>query len=147
MKSFAIKIIGYKKKQIQNKQNKASSFNILLIDDNEDILYVFSDILKREGYNTISYSDPIEAWTHFSNSSPYYFDLILTDIRMPGINGIKLYFKFKTINPDVKILFISALDAAEELLSIFPDVENTDFIRKPVERKYLLSKIKSILSL
>ena len=129
-----------------NKQSKAnSSINILIIDDDKDLLYIFSNIIKREGYNTISYSYPFEAWNHFSNASPYYFDLILTDIHMPGINGIKLYYKFKTINPDVKILFISALDAAEELISIFSNIENTDFIRKPVDRKYLLSKIKSVL--
>jgi CheY-like chemotaxis protein len=129
-----------------NKQSKAnSSFNILIIDDDKDLLYIFSNIIKSEGYNTISYSDPIEAWNHFSNVSPYYFDIILTDIRMPGINGIKLYYKFKTINPDIKILFISALDAAEELISTFSDIKNTDFIRKPVDRKYLLSKVKSVL--
>jgi len=110
-------------------------------------LIFFSTIVKSDGYNTISYSDPAEAWNHFSNVSPYYFDLILTDIRMPGINGIKLYFKFKTIDPDVKILFISALDAVEELMSVFPDIKNTDFIRKPVTRKYLLSKIRSTLLL
>jgi CheY-like chemotaxis protein len=138
-------IYGKKKHIKQNKSN--SSFNILIIDDNKDILDIFFTLIKSDGYNVISYSDPAEAWNHFSNISPYYFDLILTDIRMPGINGIKLYFKFKTINPDVKILFISALDAIEELISVFPDIKSTDFIRKPVTREYLLSKIKSTLSL
>ena len=129
-------IIFHKNHNWRKKQSKAnSSFNILIIDDDKDLLYIFSNIIKSEGYNTISYSDPTEAWNHFSNVSPYYFDLILTDIRMPGINGIKLYYKFKTINPDIKILFISALDAAEELISVFPDIENTDFIRKPVDTK------------
>ena len=147
MKSFYHKNHKIYGEKNQNKQNKFnSSFNILIIDDDKNVLYIFSNIIKSEGYNTISYSDPTEAWNHFLNLSPYYFDLILTDIRMPGINGIKLYSKFKTINPDIKILFISVLDAAEELISVFPDIKNTDFIRKPVERKYLLSKIKSTLT-
>ena len=37
------------------------------------------------------------------------------DIRMPGINGIQLYSKLKVMNPDIKVLFLSALDAVEEL--------------------------------
>jgi len=135
------------KNQKKQKNEVNSSFNILIIDDDKDILDIFTNVVKSEGYNTISYSDPTEACNYFLNISPYYFDLILTDIRMPWINGIKLYSKFKTINPDIKILFISALDAVEELVSVFPEIKNTDFIRKPITRKYLLSIIKSTLAI
>ena len=51
---------------------------------------------------------------------PYYYDLVITDIRMPGLNGIQLYSKLKVMNPEIKVLFLSALDAVDELLSIFP---------------------------
>ena len=135
------------KNQKKQKNEVNSSFNILIIDDDKDILDIFTNVVKSEGYNTISYSDPTEACNYFLNVSPYYFDLILTDIRMPWINGIKLYSKFKTINPDIKILFISALDAVEELVSVFPEIKNTDFIRKTITRKYLLSIIKSTLAI
>jgi CheY-like chemotaxis protein len=139
--------INGEKNQNKQKNEANSSFNILIIDDDRDVLDIFTNVVKSEGYNTVSYSDPAEAWNYFLNVSPYYFDLILTDIRMPWINGIKLYSKFKTINPDVKILFISALDAVEELVSVFPDIKSTDFIRKPVTRKHLLSIIKSTLAI
>jgi two-component system, OmpR family, response regulator ChvI len=79
--------------------------------------------------------------------SPYHFDLVLLDIHMPGINGIKLYSKIKVINPDIKVLFISALDACKEMLSIFPDIKSSDIIRKPIGRQHLLSKIKTLLKL
>ena len=46
------------------------------------------------------------------------YDLIIMDIRMPGINGIKLYSKFKVMNPNVKILFVSALDAVNEIVEL-----------------------------
>jgi DNA-binding response OmpR family regulator len=55
------------------------------------------------------------------------------DIRMPGLNGLQLYYRLKTINPNVKVLFLSALDAAEEMVSILPDVKLDDVIRKPLE--------------
>ena len=67
------------------------------------------------------------------------------DIRMPGINGIQLYSKIKVMNPDIKVLFLSALDAVEELLSIFPDIQIGEIIRKPIEPADLLSKVNSIL--
>ena len=115
-----------KKNQKKQKNEVNSYFNILIIDDDKDILDIFTNVVKSEGYNTISCTYPTrEACNYFLNVSPYYFDLILTDIRMPWINGIKLYSKFKTINPDIKILFIFALDAVEELVSVFPEIKNT----------------------
>ena len=64
---------------------------------------------------------------------------------MPGLNGIQLYTKLKVMNPDIKVLFLSALDAVEELLSIFPDIKNSEIIRKPIESQALLLKVKTIL--
>jgi two-component system, OmpR family, response regulator ChvI len=134
--------------QNQNKQNKInSSFNILIIDDDEDIIFAFKTVIEGEGYNVVSYSDLYKAWDHFLYMSPYHFDLVLLDIHMPGINGIKLYSKIKVINPDIKVLFISALDACKEMLSIFPDIKSSDIIRKPIGRQHLLSKIKTLLKL
>jgi hypothetical protein len=50
--------------QNQNKQDPSStpSFNILLVDDDEDVLFTFEHILGCEGYNIISFSDSIKAW-------------------------------------------------------------------------------------
>ncbi len=143
--------IDYKKKLKykelnQNKQNKSnSSFNILLIDDDKDILFTFTTIIEGEGYNTTSFSEPYKALNHFSQLNPYYYDLIVMDIRMPGINGIQLYSKLKVMNPDIKVLFLSALDAVEELLSIFPDIQISEIIRKPIEPADLLSKVNLVL--
>jgi len=51
---------------------------------------------------------------------------------MPGLNGLELYYRLKSINRKVKILFVSALDVVPELVSIFPDVKQDDILRKPV---------------
>ena len=64
---------------------------------------------------------------------------------MPGINGIQLYSKLKVMNPDIKVLFLSALDAVEELLSIFSDIKSSEIIRKPIEPQELLAKVSRIL--
>lgn len=145
-----------KQREIENKMVKThaerklikqhrdnASFNILIIDDDKDILFTFTSIIRSQGYLVKSFSNPYEALNDFSNSNPYTYDLILMDIRMPGINGIKLYSKFKVINPEIKIIFISALDAISEILSFFPEITDSNVLRKPIEAQQLLKKINS----
>jgi CheY-like chemotaxis protein len=129
----------------QSKKNKSnSSFNILLIDDDEDILFTFVTIIESAGYNVASFSDPYQALSHFSQMDPYHYDLVIMDIRMPGLNGIQLYSKFKVMNPDLKVFILSALDAIDELLSIFPEIKSNDILRKPIEPHDLLAKVKIV---
>jgi CheY-like chemotaxis protein len=65
---------------------------------------------------------------------------------MPRLNGLQLFNTIKTLSPDTKIMFCSALDIAEELVSILHDIKYDDIIRKPVEREYFISKINSMLN-
>jgi two-component system, OmpR family, response regulator ChvI len=92
-------------------QQESSSTNILLIDDEEDILYTFKEGLASEGYNVEAFVDPTEALTHFVNVNPSHYNMAILDIRMPGLNGLQLYYRLKAINRNIKIVFVSALDA------------------------------------
>ena len=133
-------------KQRQNTQNQPnSSFNILLIDDDKDILFTFESIIRNEGYNVTSYFDPNKALQHLSELDPYYYDLVVTDIRMPGFNGFQLYKQIKVLNVDTKVLFLSALDVVQEIMIVCPGLQANDIIRKPIDRNSLMSKIKSML--
>jgi CheY-like chemotaxis protein len=60
-------------------------------------------------------------------------DLVM-DIMMPGLNGLQLYYRSKAMNPDIKVLFVSALDAADEMVSILPGVKVEDVIQKPANQ-------------
>ena len=143
IESKILELHAERKRINQNKNN--SSFNILLIDDDKDILFTYSAIIKSQGFTITSFSNPYEALNDFSTTNPYLYDLVIMDIRMPGINGIKLYSKFKVMNPNVKILFASALDAVGELLSLFPEIKDSDILRKPVESQQLLEKINNAI--
>jgi len=121
--------------------------NIMLIDDDPDILLTYKSILIEENCNIETFTDAQEALNHFAEANHSYYDLVLLDIRMPGINGLQLYYKLKAINMAIKIIFVSALDAADELISILPDVKvDYDIIRKPVNRENFVNKIKAVLS-
>ncbi|PWU81051.1 MAG: hypothetical protein DLM72_08920 [Candidatus Nitrosopolaris wilkensis] len=74
------------------------------------------------------FSDSREALVRFSQASHSHFDLVILDLRMPGINGLELYSRLKSINRDVKILFVSALDAGLEPLSILPELRQDDIL-------------------
>jgi len=143
IESKILELHAERKRINQNRNN--SSFNILLIDDDKDILFTYSAIIKSQGFIITSFSNPYKALDDFSTTNPYLYDLVIMDIRMPGINGIKLYSKFRIMNPNVKILFISALDAVSELLSLFPEISDSDILRKPVESQQLLDKINIAL--
>jgi len=133
-------------KERQNAQNQSnSSYNILLIDDDEDVLFTFESIIRNEGYNVTSYSDSNKALAHLSSLDPYYYDLIVTDIRMPVLNGFQLYKQIKVLNSDTKVLFISALDVLKEIMIVSPDMNSTNIIRKPIDPDSFISKIKSML--
>jgi two-component system, OmpR family, response regulator ChvI len=126
---------------------RPSPTNILLIDDEEDILFTFKEGLASEGYNVEAFVDPTEAFTHFVNVSPSHYNLAILDIRMPGLNGLQLYYRLKAINRNIKILFVSALDAVPELISILPDVKATnDFIKKPVALDDFISAVRTAIA-
>ena len=123
-----------------------SPTNILLIDDEEDILFTFKEGLASEGYNVKAFVDPIEAFTHFVNVNPSHYNLAILDIRMPGLIGLQLYYRLKAINRNIKILFVSALDAVSELVSILPDVKTAnDIIKKPVALDDFIMTVKTAL--
>jgi two-component system, OmpR family, response regulator ChvI len=119
----------------------------MLVDDDPDILLTYKSILVDERCNIETFTDAQEALKHFSQANPSNYDLVLLDIRMPGLNGLQLYYKLKAINMAIKIIFVSALDAADELLSMIPDVNvDYDVIRKPVNREDFVNKIMAVLS-
>jgi two-component system response regulator ChvI len=129
------------------REQQESSINILLVDDEEDILYTFKKSLASEGYNVEAFVDPMEALTFYAKSKPSHYNLAILDIRMPGLNGLQLYYRLKTINRNIKILFLSALDAVPELTSILPDVKTTnDIIKKPVALDDFISTVRTALT-
>ena len=136
-----------KEKKIQRKENENQHLHlfenedihyqtpIILIDDEPDLLLTFDIILKNEGYKNIkTFSDSKSLLKHLLDiDNLMYYKLAITDIRMPYINGIQLCQMLKILNPSIKIMFITSLDVANELSSIFSEVKPQDIIRKPVE--------------
>lgn len=122
-----------------------SVFNLMLVEDEPDVLLAFKSILQSQGYNVDAFTNSYEALKHFIELNGPYYHLVIADIRMRGMNGIQLYQKLKRIDNDVRIVFITALDAAEELVSIIPNLRSSQIVRKPVSNKDFTSVINRAL--
>ena len=107
-----------------------STVRIMLLDDEPDIVAVFRKGLESKGFEVDVFIDPEEALVQFK---PNYYDWIVTDIKMPKINGFQFYRKIKELDNKVRVIFLTAFDIFEqEAKIVFPDIEPTSFMKKPV---------------
>ncbi|MFC1821479.1 response regulator [Thermodesulfobacteriota bacterium] len=101
---------------------------ILVVDDEKDICEVLDITLSDLGYQVYTASNGEEGLRTFRDVNP---PIVLTDIRMPGIDGIELLKKIKEENPDTEVIMITGhgdMDLAIKSLKL----EATDFITKPI---------------
>jgi YesN/AraC family two-component response regulator len=71
---------------------------------------------------------------------------MLSDIRMPGISGIKLARKVKEINPKVKVILMTSFEIKDnEFSKVFPSTQVDGFVQKPIQIKDLTNKILDII--
>jgi len=86
-----------------------NDFYILLVDDEKDILDLFSEYLTSNGFNTISFDNPVKAIKYFYQN-PNNCSLVIADYKMPQMSGIDLIKKIKEKDTDCKIktIIISA---------------------------------------
>ena len=131
---------------IIKKKDTIHDINILIVDDEEDLLKVFEYFLKTEGYHNVQiFSDPKKVIKHFVQLKKIdYYELAIIDIRMPVINGIQLYQILTIINPNLKVLFVTALDAVAELTSMF-NIKEVDIIEKPCSFDQFIKKINDVV--
>jgi two-component system response regulator ChvI len=115
---------------------------IMIVDDDEDALRVFSAFLIREGYRVHAFANPEIAIEHF-RYSPYECSMILSDVRMPKINGFQLARKVKELNPDVKVVLTSSFEIHQpEFESMVPNAPVDGFVDKPMGLKKLVEVVK-----
>jgi two-component system, OmpR family, response regulator ChvI len=133
---------------IQDEEQPKYSHNILIIDDEPDILLTYKAFLLNagQGYNIDVFSNSQKALERFSQVERSYYSLAIMDVRMPDLNGLELYRRLKSINPEIKVLFVSALGVAEEISSVLLEVKPDDVIQKPVDKENFIYKVKEALS-
>ncbi len=112
--------------------------NLLLIDDEAGIRKILSLSLKRDGYQVLAAEDGEEGIKVFRQSLP---PIVLTDIRMPGMDGIEVLRRIKEIEPDTEVIVITGHGDMELAVQALQSGAS-DFITKPVNDMALAIAIK-----
>ena len=115
--------------------------SILLLDDEFDIMITFTLGLEQQGFHVVGFTEPLLALNHFQINSEQY-GLVISDLRMPVMNGYQFIKKVKEIKPQVKVFFISAFEIDDiEFRTELPFVKVEEFIPKPISLEDLTSNV------
>ena len=91
---------------------------IMVVDDERDILSIVKRGLESKNrFQVETFIDAESALESLKENAGDYYDLVLTDIRMPKINGFELYRRIKESNPHMKIVFITAFEINKDEFS------------------------------
>ena len=115
---------------------------VLVVDDEEIIEEYIQAVLHKHGYESRSFTDPVKALDFF-REHPEEIDLIVTDIRMPAIDGLELAQNAAKIKPDIPIIFVSSdegkLDEARSMST------TRACFMKPVSRSELTACVENLI--
>jgi len=103
---------------------------ILIIDDEKPTLTMFNLTLSAFGYTVITAENGQEGIESFERERP---PLVITDIKMPGMDGIEVLRRIKEIDPNTEVIIVTGhgdMDLAIKALNL----DATDFINKPIQR-------------
>jgi CheY-like chemotaxis protein len=118
--------------------------SILIAEDEEVILKLIASILAMGNYQIATASSSEEA-LHQTQTQEQRPDLLIADIQMPGMSGVELAKKIKTLYPKIKLLFMSGQSShviSDHTLS----AADVYFIQKPFRPMELLTLVKEILA-
>jgi DNA-binding NtrC family response regulator len=118
---------------------------VSIVDDEIDVTELFQDALcdNIDGITVVAFNDPIIALEHFTENRENYA-LIISDLRMPNLNGLELLKKIKKLNEKVRTLLISAYDIENDVLfQHYVELGIIDsFIPKPITINRLCQKVR-----
>lgn len=119
---------------------------IIVVDDEQDILFTYRNFLNGYDYQITSFLDPYLALNYIRDNPSFDNLLVILDIRMKNLNGLQLYQQIKAMDPTIKILFVTALDIIEEILAIVPGLSKEQIMRKPVDKEEFTNTVNKLLN-
>jgi DNA-binding NtrC family response regulator len=119
--------------------NIKNNKSIAVVDDEENIVSLFTEVLQEKDYHVMGFTNPLLALDYI-HKYPNEFDLIIVDYRMSPIQGCDLANKVSVINPKIKMVLITAFD------DIKNNNLNLEIVKKPITLSKLLQIIQQHLS-
>jgi DNA-binding NtrC family response regulator len=146
---FRKKDNDYYSNDYDNEDNNHKDYynkNIMVLDDESDLATIVKEILQRNGFkNVFAFTNPLLAMEHFKINHKDY-SLVISDIRMPSMNGFEFVQNITRVKPDIKVLLMTVFDINndDDLLNMNQNYNSnvSGIIKKPVSTKQL-AKIPS----
>jgi type IV pilus assembly protein PilB len=118
--------------------------SIIIIDDDDDLRETYYDLLISEGFkNTSQAENGVKA---LEMAKTQKFDLIVSDLNMPEMDGIETIKRIKKLQPNVLSMILTGFGNMDIAIKAFSESHINDFLSKPVENEELIEKIKNHLS-
>jgi two-component system response regulator (stage 0 sporulation protein F) len=114
---------------------------ILLVDDDQEFRKAMKKMFERSGYDVTLAADGREALDVLSKSA---FDLIISDLRMPNLNGMQLMEELKKKNVKIPVIFITAYGEVESYMDLM-NLGAFEYINKPVKGQEILNVARKAL--
>jgi CheY-like chemotaxis protein len=122
---------------------QVGSGSILLVDDEEQVVQVTGEILQSLGYNVVGRTVSQDALQLFSRS-PHDFDLVITDLTMPGLTGLELSEGMKRVRSDIPIiLFTGYSDQVSKDAAVQAGID--EYCMKPISMRELSTVVGRFL--
>jgi CheY-like chemotaxis protein len=130
----------------KNRKVRGYKQRVMVLDDDFDLATLVKQILQKDGFNNVfSFTDPLLALEHFRINHKDY-SLIISDIRMPIMNGFQFVSEARKINPKIKILLMTAFEINDkEFAQALPKPKIDGLIRKPATSKQILNIVSSVI--
>ena len=138
-----VEVPGTDQPSASPEQENTSSRTILVVEDRDDVRALTAGMLEMEGYRVLSCNGGQEALL-LARTHAGAIDLLLTDVVMPGMNGVKLAEEVQVLRPETKILFTSGYPN-EELTP--PDLQRlrAAFLAKPFSTEMLAETVREMV--
>jgi len=119
---------------------------IAVVDDELDIAQLFRDALQTtNGFTIFAFTEPQTAFEHFELNREDY-TLIISDLRMPSINGMELIKKIKELNPYIRTILMTAFEINDDLFYEYAKKELINgFLQKPIHLCDLRAEVNNQL--
>lgn len=118
---------------------------VSIVDDELDITQLYQDAIYGHinGISVVCFNNPVTALEHFIENKKDYA-LVISDLRMPNLNGLDLLSKIKIINPNVRTILVSAYEVKEDKIfqKYMKDGTIDLFIEKPIPIDWLRQKVR-----
>lgn len=115
-------------------------YKILIIDDDEDLSFIITDMLESYGYQITCAKDSEKAFALLSENT---YHLILLDINLPDTTGFELCRELRRVST-VPVIFASARTSETDRITGF-DIGGDDYLPKPYSMKELLSRVNALI--